>query len=173
MNDQQFKEQLEKGGKFEDAAEPLIARLFTRQDEHAMIINTATSKTDQKHKRGQRLMYCQDTSASYMLPDVFIFSNGKQLCIEIKYKNKFYRHTDGELYGYIDTYKVEEYEEAVKKMGFDGIYYVFGEKTDRNVYFGSPVQAVDMVIPQFAEYKNPKGLFNCWKISELHTIGKW
>ncbi|CAL9966916.1 hypothetical protein VPHD480_0117 [Vibrio phage D480] len=173
MNNERFQELLQFGGEFEAAVEPKIARVFCHADPMAMLINTATSKTDDKHGRGQRLMFCQDTSASYMLPDVFVFSKGKQFCVEIKCKKRFYRYSDGKLYAVIDTYKVLEYLEAVEKMGFDGIYYVFGDEETRAVYFAQTEQSIDIIIDEFREYKNPKGQFKAWAIDELHSLGKW
>lgn len=182
MQNKQFNEQLEFGGTFEDAVEPLIANLFTLRDEandvpqaeYATIINTATSKTDSQHGRGQRLKYCTDLSCSYMLPDVFVFARGKQYAVEIKCKSRFYRHTDGFLYGVIDSYKVEDYDGAVKLMGFDSLLYVFGAKLDdRNVYLGMPKQAIQIIIPDFAEKKNPKGEFHAWRVADMQKIGKW
>ncbi|CAM0074456.1 hypothetical protein VPHK567_0115 [Vibrio phage K567] len=175
MNNERFQELLQFGGEFEAAVEPKIARVFCHADPMAMLINTATSKTDDKHGRGQRLMFCQDTSASYMLPDVFVFSKGKQFCVEIKCKNRFFRHSDGKLYAVIDTYKIKDYDEAVEKMNFDGIYYVFGDKQTRSVYFATPEQAKEIVIrlDSFVSKKNPKGQFHAWAIDELHSLGKW
>ncbi|URQ03667.1 hypothetical protein PVA23_290 [Vibrio phage PVA23] len=172
MNDERFQELLQFGGEFEAAVEPKIARVFCHADPLAMLINTATSKTDQKHNRGQRLMFCQDTSASFMLPDVFVFTKGKQFCVEIKCKKRFYRHSDGKLYGVIDSYKVQEYRDAVRHMGFDGIFYVFGDEETRSVYFAKD-DPIDIKIPAFREYKNKKGEFKAWLIDDLHFLGKW
>ncbi|CAM0046037.1 hypothetical protein VPHF86_0111 [Vibrio phage F86] len=177
-----FDKQLVRGGIFEDAVVPLLSNMFRARDEHnnvpqeqfSTIINTATSKTDSEHGRGQRLMYCTDNSCSYMLPDVFIFAQGKQYAVEIKVKKRFYRHTDGYLYGVIDSYKIEDYDGAVRLMGFNSLLYVFGAETeDNNVYLGQPSQAREIVIHDFRDKKNPKGLFHAWRINDMQTIGKW
>jgi hypothetical protein len=172
---EEFNKKLQFGGRFEDIIEPRIAQIFTMNlDPLSAMVNTATSKTDHKHNRGQRLMYTHDRSISYMLPDIQVYGAGKQYSVEIKCKNRYYTENN-ETYALIDYYKIVEYDSGVKIMYFDGIYYVFGENKSRTAHMTKLNGAGGEIkfIPCYADNKNKTGKFMAWNIKDLQYIGTW
>lgn len=172
MSDEQFQTLLKFGGKFEDAILPALCQIFVRFDPYALILPLSTSKTDKEHGRGQRFMYCADTSASYMAPDFVAYVNGKSYLIEAKAKSRFYKET-GINYGIIDKYKVDDYNEVMERIGASGLFYVFGDKENNDAYIARGNVGVKTIIPYYSEWKNPKGEFYRWELSKSNYLGKW
>jgi len=177
-NKQQFERNLDMGKKFEDQVEPIINRYFAYLDPNSYVMNKAYSKKDIMHQRGQRYKLCANTSISYCAPDIEIHCRGKQLHIEIKFKNSWV-NIDGKEYAVIDEYKVREYENVLKLSGFDECLYVFGSAREGKVYITNAREneknkmvRIRKTISYFkTDRKNPNCSFYCWEVSKLKHIG--
>lgn len=180
--DEQFREYLDRGGKFEDVVVEHLNALFTRADPKALHFQLAFSKTKEftqerdgyDRQQGQRIRYCasRHPDASYMMPDFLYYVNGERLLIEAKAKGRMY-HKDGVVYGYTDLYKYEDYMEVTQILNAGRLLMVFGDESTRDIHLVNACSGFEMRIPQMAERKNPHGKFMVWELNSSNFLGKW
>ena len=187
MNDEKFNDNLQFGNKFETRVSEILAKIFHLKDPLSNLINLASSKTDKKNRLGQRVYYNQNiingnlgTVDSCMAPDFMLFHRDeygdiKQTLIEVKAKSHWYQ-ADGKTMAVVDVFKVKDYQECVKVMGFNNLLFVFGDESTGDIYLSKLCDAHKIRIPLNRKYdnrRNPESMFYAWELSDMQYIGKW
>jgi len=164
---------LEKGKQFEDLVEPLINQYFGSLDPNAMYMNKAYSKKDIKHGRGQRYKSCVNPNISFSAPDIEMHCLGKQLHVEIKYKERWVNF-QGKEYGIVDEYRIQHYKDVLDVTNFDACLIVFGCGTTRKVYIVNVNDYIKKKLPFMrTDRNNPTCTFACWDVEKMKCIGSF